>query len=614
MRIIKKRLIYVLLSLLGQLCLPVQADVRLLAEVGQPAADFPEGFIYWNVEPDVVIGPSGHVAFAGAADVSLGSTESNTNVVWAGLPGQLRAIIRENDTVSGFPANVLFDSTSTSANVGGMVVSTSGAVAFPALMKGAGAGQSQRALLVHADGVTTGVLRVGDPAPGFPAGTFIAPNGLLNFAFSDAGMVISGTTTSGESGIWFFNGDSIIRLPEPIPGCNFLLPFTGFRINQGGEIAVRSFLLTGNGQTQCPPAGIFKWKAGSWETVMTQNAPVPQMNSAQFNLQSILPVPSFSINDSGRIGAPITIQDNPSIGKAGFWQLDTQDTPRLIALAEEFLADDDNAIFRDSLPIFGLSAMTNNGASLVSVVLTNQESVLLAGFPRPEQPYPSLAETGPNQLTVIARTNRRPMGLDDSWFYSGLLSQALNRNADFVYSALASEASSNQTAVGLWRGSVNGQRPRLKAMDGMKVTFDGRERQLTRLFTIGNNRIDTLGGAQNNTSGTPSQLSDTGDTVLSAEVEGSFRSLILIADDTREQRIFALAEQLFPQFFAPASAEDRLFEGFEYRFYPDTQTYIGIKNGEVFLLGGAFGPTVLRFDTVDATLALLEARARGLGG
>jgi len=136
------------------------AAVQVIANVGQPAPDFPPGYIYWSVGPNPVIGASGHIAFSGVADISLGSTENNTNAVWAGLLGQLRTIVRENEAVSGFPPNVLFDS----AEAAQFVVTPSGSVGFPAIMKGAGQ-STQRALLAHANGTTLGILRDGDPAP-----------------------------------------------------------------------------------------------------------------------------------------------------------------------------------------------------------------------------------------------------------------------------------------------------------------------------------------------------------------------------------------------------------------------------------------------------------------
>ncbi len=127
--------------------LPFQslAAVKMIADIGQPAPDFPEGFIYRNVDLKPVIGASGHIAFSGVADVSLSSTENSTNAVWAGLPGQLRAIVRETEAVNGFPPNVLFDSTGAAQSTGGFVVTPTGAIGFPAMMKGAGQ-FSQRAL------------------------------------------------------------------------------------------------------------------------------------------------------------------------------------------------------------------------------------------------------------------------------------------------------------------------------------------------------------------------------------------------------------------------------------------------------------------------------------
>lgn len=145
----------------------------------------------------------------------------------------------------------------------------------------------------------------------------------------------------------------------------------------------------------------------------------------------------------------------------------------------------------------------------------------------------------------------------------------------------------------------------------MKIRVNGEERILRHIFTIDrDSRSGNVGETQINTNGTPSQFSDTGDFVFAGEVDGSFRSILLIPNDQREQRIFTLAEQLFPQFFAPANAEDRLLEGFEYRFYSGTNAYIGIKDEEVFVLGVSFGAGITRIGTVDETLALLESMVR----
>ncbi|MCH9639533.1 MAG: hypothetical protein K0U40_08575 [Betaproteobacteria bacterium] len=113
-------------------------EIVVIAETGQPAADSPEEFVYWNIEGrNATIGPSGHIAFSGAADTSINSTENNTNAVWTGLPGQLKAIIKENEQPVGFPNNVLFAGNVASGNAANIIVTRSGHVGFAAGLKGA---------------------------------------------------------------------------------------------------------------------------------------------------------------------------------------------------------------------------------------------------------------------------------------------------------------------------------------------------------------------------------------------------------------------------------------------------------------------------------------------
>jgi hypothetical protein len=600
--------------------LPVHshAAVKMIAETGQPAPDFPEGFIYWDVDTPA-IGASGHVVFSGVADISLGSTENNTNAVWAGMPGELRAIVRENEAVSGFPSNVLFDS----AGIGtadGFVVTPSGAVGFSARMKGAGQ-STQRALLAHVDGTTYGILREGDPAPGFPAGVFISNTGvgISGFAMSDAGMVITGMTTSNEAGVWLHDFNTINRLPSPVADCSFSsLPAVS--INQAGSIALYvSFI--GNDNNPCTPStGLFKWQNGQWQAVMVQDflpgggEAVPGMAQAEFNFQTPTFLRKPMIDDQDNLAFPASLRNPSSItqNKGSLWYKADGIEPRLIAQAEETLPGDSNAVIADfSLPFFS-SSVSNNGASVVPVTLTTGETAILSGLPRTSQPYSSLQDTGEIQLSVTARQNHRPPGFDETWFYSEFLGQALNRNGDLIFNARSRDAISPNTSIvdAIWRGQIDGE-PRLKAMTGMKIRVNGEERILRHIFTIDrDSRSGNVGETQINTNGTPSQFSDTGDFVFAGEVDGSFRSILLIPNDQREQRIFTLAEQLFPQFFAPANAEDRLLEGFEYRFYSGTNAYIGIKDEEVFVLGVSFGAGITRIGTVDETLALLESMVR----
>ncbi|TYP78555.1 MULTISPECIES: spherulation-specific family 4 protein [Nitrosomonas] len=82
-----------------------------------------------------------------------------------------------------------------------------------------------------------------------------------------------------------------------------------------------------------------------------------------------------------------------------------------------------------------------------------------------------------------------------------------------------------------------------------------------------------------------------------------------IVPPNKEQKIFIYAEQLFPQYFSLANEDNQQLDGFIYRYYSTTNAYIGIKNGDVFVLGDSFGPSIRRIDTIENTLQLLESAA-----
>src|SRR5688572_18845932 len=66
--------------------------------------------------------------------------------------------------------------------------------------------------------------------------------------------------------------------------------------------------------------------------------------------------------------------------------------------------------------------------------------------------------------------------------------------------------------------------------------------------------------------------------------------------------IFQKAETLYPDLFSNAS-EFRIVEGYIYKFYSAQNTYIGIKDNLVFLLGGPFGNSITNYGAVADTLA-----------
>ncbi len=47
------------------------------------------------------------------------------------------------------------------------------------------------------------------------------------------------------------------------------------------------------------------------------------------------------------------------------------------------------------------------------------------------------------------------------------------------------------------------------------------------------------------------------------------------------------AEQTFPQMFAPSPAQSGSFNGYNYRYYPSTTTYLGTQNGHAYTMGAS---------------------------
>lgn len=71
-------------------------------------------------------------------------------------------------------------------------------------------------------------------------------------------------------------------------------------------------------------------------------------------------------------------------------------------------------------------------------------------------------------------------------------------------------------------------------------------------------------------------------------------------------QVFALAETKLPEFF-PSGAITLTFEGYTYRFYPQTEIYLAVADGGVFLLGGAFGASIVSIGPLSSVLATLES-------
>ena len=71
-----------------------------------------------------------------------------------------------------------------------------------------------------------------------------------------------------------------------------------------------------------------------------------------------------------------------------------------------------------------------------------------------------------------------------------------------------------------------------------------------------------------------------------------------------ELSIFQKAETIYPDLFGNAS-EFRITEGYIYKFYALQNTYIGMRDDLVYVLGGPFGNAIINQGTVADTLAFL---------
>lgn len=569
------------------------AAIHLIAGLGRPAAGFPERYVYislYNHE----ISPSGHIAFTGVAafdQESSSGVSDETNAIWTGLPGQLRLVIKQNDSIAGFPAHVLFGDF---YHQSWLKLTHSGSVGFLASFKISDT-EYAKGLVEHIDGKNYGVMKTGDPAPGLSDGETIGD--IVDFAFSDAGMVIvAKVAPTGDHKIWFKNNLGLQPIPSPVAGCIYdRVEMNPVSINQSGEFVFLAELYAEDGICSIR-FGLFKGRDGVIKTLLAENDPVPGMPGIHFSGFG-----NPTINDHGSVFFSASMSDN-SQSKDSVWVMDDLHRVNPLVFGGEILAD------KRSDAIVGLSDMTgydfsNNNLAIVPIASTSGGSALLTGKPRETLPFTSLGDTEISQLGIIAFENEQPPGFGSDWIFNGVFSTLeINQNGQYFFSGIAETVSGGGEVPAIWRGEPDG-RTRLVAQEGMKVTVNGEEQTLERIIT---------GGFPTGLSSKRNWLSDNGDIIFLGSLHRRRSDdIFLITDDSKEQKIFNLAEQLFPQYFSPPNVDDQLLEGFVYRHYPDTKTYIGIKNGEVFVLGDVFGSGPQRIDTIENTLRFLEEKTTG---
>lgn len=67
-------------------------------------------------------------------------------------------------------------------------------------------------------------------------------------------------------------------------------------------------------------------------------------------------------------------------------------------------------------------------------------------------------------------------------------------------------------------------------------------------------------------------------------------------------QLFNLAESSYTAYF-PSKQASRSFEGWAYRYYPETDVYLAVIGSGVFVLGGPFGPEAVRVGAISDFVA-----------
>ncbi len=513
--------------------IPASAEVRLLAEVGRPAVGFDPPFIYWDVDFPV-IGRDGHIAFTGAADVSIGSTAQNTSAVWAGPPDSFDVILREDDPFTGLPANVLFDFLPVGSAGAGLVVSKSGRVAMNVRTKGAiGGTQPTFALVRHDSGTNTFVLGDNVQAPGFAAGVRIFPVP-FQFAFSDAGMVIQGQTTSGQIALWYWDFASFTLIAASgtpvgpaLPGCTTLTigGAGGFSINDAGAIALK----LGTFGAGCPTSAVMKWEAGTLSEIVRAGDAVPGMAGVTFNNFII---GSTRVNAEGDLSFGAGIRDDGTfVNATTLWNARAGGALELVAIQGESLPGLPGEFLSQN---FAGQTNTADAASTAFLGFTTSfRDVILAGLPR-AQPYSGVPVSGVSQLDLLAGLNDQPVGFGATWFYELLFAPSIGGAGYVTFGGVATDSLDpiNSKTSTIWRGTSSADLERI-AFQGQDIEVDGSTETITEVVPP-NDIPDDNDAGESSQGGQPVLISDAGQVIFKGATSLSpftdFPDAILLTD------------------------------------------------------------------------------------
>jgi hypothetical protein len=305
------------------LCLPLTASAdsllaTVVARVGDTAPGT-GGLTFSNLPASPRLGVNGHVAF----QAFLSGGGSNDNGYWAGIPGNLQLVMRENNDVGG---PIIF--------TGNMGVDQNGYVSMWSQHNLLSfEDQQMNAYLPNGNGGNTLIAREGTTvAPGFGGGIF--SNIGSGQASNNAGVIafiasVTGGDTTGTSDQGLFTGTPgnlklIAREGSAAPGATGTSPVfsttTNFptldrRINNSAQVAFGA-QLSGGGVSASNDKAIYVWTPdggnGSLSLAAQTGSTAPGLGSSTIRFSSIDESPGF--NDAGEVAFRGQVIGDPGDG------------------------------------------------------------------------------------------------------------------------------------------------------------------------------------------------------------------------------------------------------------------------------------------------------------
>ncbi|MCA9294241.1 MAG: hypothetical protein KDA20_10545 [Phycisphaerales bacterium] len=242
--------------------------------------------INWYAVPETytpVMTPDGLIAFR-ATLLGGGVATNEDKGIWAGLPGSIQLVARENDNLTGVAGEAIDEITSVS---NGPSLSN-GRLAFHARIRGASSLNDYATWLWEPGAGLTMLVREGDPVPGGLSATFannlgtginVAPDGSVWFNSALAG---AGIDTTNDDSLWYGQPGAlqlVAREGDQAPGLDPGITLrNSARLDSANALGTLLFdsRIQGPGITSGQnDACLWMGTPGSFDVLMRQGDPLP---------------------------------------------------------------------------------------------------------------------------------------------------------------------------------------------------------------------------------------------------------------------------------------------------------------------------------------------------